>query len=336
MKKTYTYLCIAAGILSLALAGAYMGYRCLFQPNVKDTSATLTLYGDESKDEVISKMTDSGILISDRTFRLLSDWKLDRIKAGCYRFKESADNRYIINSIRMGWQTPTTITVSGKIRGIAKLSSILSGQLLADSTALDNAFRKYGNGKDELTALSHLIPNTYEVYWTITPEELIQRFEKEYVSFWNDERKSKAERMGLTPEEVSILASIVGEESNVEEELPVIAGVYFNRLRKGIPLQADPTVKFALKDQNIKRILRKHLETDSPYNTYRKTGLPPGPIVVPSSTEIDAVLNYREHNYLYFCADPSFNGTHRFATTLREHNRNAAEYHQALNRMKIN
>ena len=334
MKKTILYISIA--ILLLALAAGYTAYTCLFRPNIKDSSVCITLYDSDSREDVIRKISESGMLVSDRTFSLLAHWKLDRVTTGCYRFNDSADNRYIVNSIRMGWQTPTTFTVSGKIRSIARLSSVLSGQLAADSASIDQAFRKYGEGRDEMTTLSIVIPNTYEVYWTISPEKLIERFEQEYRRFWNSERTAKAEKIGLTPKEAGILASIVGEESNVEKELPVIAGVYINRLKRGIPLQADPTVKFAAQDPGLKRILLKHLDIDSPYNTYKHTGLPPGPIVVPSSTEIDAVLNYREHDFLYFCADPSFDGTHRFAKGLREHNRNAAEYHQALSRLKIN
>ena len=158
---------------------------------------------------------------------------------------------------------------------------------------------------------------------------------KEYDKFWNTERTAKAKEIGLTPQQVSVLASIVCEETNYAPEMPRVAGVYMNRLKKGMKLDADPTVKYALGDPTIKRILFRHLEVDSPYNTYKNIGLPPGPITIPSIKGIEAVLEYENHNYLYFCASPAMDGTHRFARTLVEHNRNAKEYQAKLNKLKI-
>ena len=185
------------------------------------------------------------------------------------------------------------------------------------------------------TIVAMFIPNTYEVYWNVSPERFMARMKREYKAFWNASRQEKAQAAGLSPVEVSVLASIVEEESAAVDEYPVIAGLYLNRLKAGIPLQADPTVKFAVGDFSLRRILDKHLEVDSPYNTYKYAGLPPGPIRIPSIQALDAVLNYTKHRYLYMCAKEDFSGRHNFAVTLAEHNRNAARYRSELNRRKI-
>jgi UPF0755 protein len=176
------------------------------------------------------------------------------------------------------------------------------------------------------------IPNTYEVYYNITPAQLIDRMHDEYELFWNEERRKKAEAIGLTTVEVSVLASIVQAETIKRDEAPVIAGLYINRLKKGIPLQADPTLVYAVGDFTLKRVLNEHKEVDSPYNTYKYRGLPPGPINMPEITSIDAVLNYKPSNYLYMCAREDFSGYHNFTSNLAEHNRNAHRYQQALSR----
>jgi UPF0755 protein len=190
-------------------------------------------------------------------------------------------------------------------------------------------------GFDQYSIVCNFIPNTYEVYWTISPKGLLLKMNKEYKRYWNDERLALAKQLGLSPNEVMTLASIVSEESNQEKEYSLIAGVYLNRVRKGMLLQADPTVKFALQDFSLKRILGKHLEVESPYNTYRKTGLPPGPICIPSVKVIDAVLHTQPHSYIYFCAKEDFSGYHNFAVTLEEHNQNARRYQRALNEHNI-
>jgi UPF0755 protein len=179
------------------------------------------------------------------------------------------------------------------------------------------------------------IPNTYEVYWNTPAEKLIERMKREYDVFWNNDRRRKAENIRLTPIEVSILASIVEEETAAPDEYPIVAGLYLNRLYKGMMLQADPTVKFAVGDFSLRRILNRHLEVDSPYNTYMYAGLPPGPIRIPSPKSIDAVLNHTVHNYLYMCAKEDFSGRHNFAVTLKEHNKNAEKYRAELNRRGI-
>ena len=192
---------------------------------------------------------------------------------------------------------------------------------------------KYGFKPEEMIGM--FIPNTYEVWWNITPEGLTERMKKEYDNFWNEERVAKLARTRLTQKEVTTLASIICEETRMTDEMPTMAGVYINRLRRGMLLQADPTVKFAIGDFTIRRVLNRHLEVDSPYNTYKYAGLPPSPICMPSIKGIDAVLNYKESNYLYFCAKEDFSGYHNFARTLSEHNQNARRYANALNRAGI-
>lgn len=231
------------------------------------------------------------------------------------------------------------LTLSGNIRNLEKLSGILGRKLACDSASFSQYFAKEEvwkeNGFGKETFMAMFLPNTYEVYWTISPEKFVERMKKEYDKFWNGDRKAKAREIGLSELEVSILASIVCEETNYTPEMPRVAGVYMNRLKRGMKLDADPTVKFALGDPAIKRILFRHLKVDSPYNTYLNAGLPPGPITIPGIKGIDAVLNYENHNYLYFCANSNMDGTHKFARTLSEHNRNARAYQAALNRMKI-
>ena len=263
----------------------------------------------------------------------------ENFKPGRYIFTPDKSNKELVRMLRMGWETPMMLTLSGNIRGMEKLSGILGKRLAADSAAFMEHFARQdvwkGNGFEQQTFMAMFLPNTYEVYWTITPEKFVERMKKEYDKFWNSGRKEKAAAIGLTPVEVSILASIVCEETNHAPEMPRVAGVYMNRLKKGMKLDADPTVKFALNDPTIRRILFRHLKVDSPYNTYLYAGLPPGPITIPSIKGIDAVLNYENHNYLYFCANANMDGTHKFARTLAEHNRNARDYQAALNRLKI-
>ena len=263
----------------------------------------------------------------------------DNFKSGRYILTPDKSNKDIVRMLQNGWESPMMLTLSGNIRNLEKLSGILGRRLAADSASFMEYFQRpevwQENGFARETFMAMFIPNTYEVYWTITPQKFVQRMKKEYDKFWNGERIAKADSIGLKPLEVSILASIVCEETNYVPEMPKVAGVYMNRLKRGMKLDADPTVKFALNDPSIKRILFRHLEVDSPYNTYKHAGLPPGPITIPGTKGIDAVLNYSRHDYLYFCANANMDGTHKFAKGLSEHNRNAREYQAALNRMKI-
>ena len=240
--------------------------------------------------------------------------------------------------LRSGIQEPVQL-VFNNIRTPEKLAGMIAGQIEADSLEILSLFsntvlmEKHQFSRE--TIMGVFIPNTYEIYWNTSGEEFLDRMVREYRIFWNEKRLARARRIELEPMEVMTLASIVDEETFMKEEEVRIAGVYINRLNRHIRLHADPTVKFAAGDMNITRVLNKHLKIDSPYNTYRHGGLPPGPIVIPSISAIDAVLNYERHNYLYFCAKEDFSGYHNFAKTLAQHNKNARSYQNALNRRKI-
>lgn len=260
-----------------------------------------------------------------------------RLKAGHYTMGQGQSVISVVRMFVLGEQAPVNLVI-GEARTLPQLAGKLSKQIMADSTALLSALRnselkaKYGYKKDSIIAM--FVPNTYQVYWTITPEQLLERMNCEYKAFWNKDREAKLATTKLTKYQAMTLASIVYEETKNRGEMPKIAGVYINRLRKKMPLQACPTVKYAMGDFTLTRILHRHLRYDSPFNTYRNAGLPPAPICIPSIAAIDAVLNYDKNNYLYFCAKPEFDGTHNFARTLREHNANSRKYNEALKRLK--
>lgn len=260
-----------------------------------------------------------------------------RLKAGHYIIKQGQSVISVVRMFVLGEQAPVNLVI-GEARTLPQLAGRLSKQIMADSTLLLSALRnselkaRYGYQRDSIIAM--FVPNTYQVYWTITPEQLLERMNREYNAFWNRDREAKLATTKLTKYQAMTLASIVYEETKNRGEMPKIAGVYINRLRKKMPLQACPTVKYAMGDFTLTRILYKHLRYDSPFNTYRNAGLPPAPICIPSIAAIDAVLNYDKNNYLYFCAKPEFDGTHNFARTLREHNANSRKYNEALKRLK--
>jgi len=329
---------IALVFCLIGAAAALRIYKLFFVSNTQGDPIYVHLYSGDDYSLLTKYLESSGTVINMKRFEKVAKYEKlpESVKSGRYKISAGMDNRQLARMFKLGWQVPINITISGNIREMSKLASVLSARLECDSISLLNAL-KDDELIDSLGFSSYSFPamfllNTYEVFWTITPKEIIKRFKKEYDTFWNSERMALANSIGLSPIEVSTLASIVSEESNLKVEHPIIAGVYINRLRIGMPLQADPTIKFALNDLTIKRILYSHLEIDSPYNTYQYRGLPPGPIVLPSPEIIDAVLNYTQHNYLYFCAKPSLDGSHSFAVNLSEHNRNAAAYHAAISR----
>ena len=336
-KKRYIKWAIIAALFITCIAAALLlkSYFTHYKKNVPDK---FTLYITPQTTYASLIDTLEQYLLEIRSFEksFAKENPNGKMECGRYVFKSQTKNIEMVRAIRNGWQTPYRLTLSGNIRGAEKLSGILGRRLMRDSSEFSNYFNdpqiwtKYDLTKE--TFISLFIPNTYEVYWNCTPEEFTNRMAKEHSRFWTEERLKKAQELGLSKEEVSTLASIVCEESNYGPELPTIAGVYINRLKRGMRLEADPTVKYALNDPSIKRILFKHLKVDSPYNTYKHPGLPPGPITIPSSRGIDAVLNYEKHKYLYFCANANLDGTHKFASTLSEHNRNAREYQRAISR----
>lgn len=262
----------------------------------------------------------------------------NHINPGRYEIKNRMSNNDLVNLIRSGKQKPVKVTFNN-IRTLPDLAKSISKQIEPDKQTLlhvftnDSLIESYGFSQH--TVIAMFIPNTYEFYWNTSAISFFHRMYNEYSIFWTKKRIHKAEQIPLSEVEVITLASIVDEETLREDEMPAIAGVYINRLKKNIRLQADPTVKYANRDFTIKRVLNKHLRANSPYNTYRHGGLPPGPISIPSITAIDAVLNYENHNYYYFCAKEDFSGYHRFARTNQEHNRNRALYQKALNKRRI-
>ncbi|MDF9828886.1 endolytic transglycosylase MltG [Parabacteroides sp. PF5-6] len=262
----------------------------------------------------------------------------ENMKTGRYAVTPGMSSWELVNILRKGQQTPTRITFNN-VRFLDDLARRLDEQLMltADDilTRLSDPAYCDSLGFTTETIRAMFIPNTYEIYWNISPDRLIERMKKEYDTFWNENRRAKAKAIGLSPVEVAVLASIVEEETAVAEEFPIVAGLYINRLHRGMLLQADPTVKYAVGDFALQRILYAHLEIDSPYNTYIYAGLPPGPLRIPSIQGLNAVLNYTKHNYLYMVAKEDFSGRHNFATTLTEHNRNANRYRTELNRRNI-
>ena len=261
-----------------------------------------------------------------------------RFRTGRYMFHEGESVIRAVRKLVLGEQSPVKLVV-GEARTLPQLAGKLAKQIEADSATLLSAMRnkqlrkELGFVKDSTIAM--FIPNTYEVWWDITPERLLHRIKREYDHFWNEERSTKLKRCGLSKYEAMTLASIVYEEVKIPSEMRMIAGVYINRLRRGIALQACPTVKYAMGDFALQRILHKHLKYRSPFNTYINRGLPPAPICVPSIAAIDAVLNYADHNYLYFCARPELDGRHNFARTLAEHNANSRKYSAAIEKLGV-
>ena len=339
MKKRTRNLLLAFAVLLLAgILAALNFYGTFYYNNVADLEKQPVIQIPRSYDydQMIAAVLQSGAIDNEKTFlRTARFMKLkDQFRPGQYRFRKGMGNKALVRSLQKGWQTPVRLVIPGYFRSLDRFADFLGEQLEASADdfnlALHDGRKAAAYGFQPETFIGMFIPNTYEVWWTVTPDEFLERMHQEYLKFWTPERDAKAAAIGLTRQEVSTLASIVIEESKYEPELPRIAGVYMNRLNRGMPLQADPTVIFAVGDPSLKRVLNKHLETESPYNTYKYTGLPPGPITMPPVVAIDAVLNYEHHDYLYFCAKDSFDGQHVFAKTLSAHNENARRYQRAL------
>ena len=261
-----------------------------------------------------------------------------KIKPGKYRLSAGMSNRRLINMLKSGNQEPVKLYFQN-IRLKENFVGMVSKKLEADSVSMSKLLdstefvQAYGFTPDNVYTL--FIPNSYEFYWNTDAKTFFTKMFENYQQFWNEGRLAKAKKLNLSPAEVSILASIVDSEALVDREMPMIAGLYLNRLQRGIKLEADPTVIFANKDFSIRRVLNKHLRKESPYNTYIHTGLPPGPITMPSIAAIDAVLHAKTHNYIYMCAKEDFSGTHNFASNLNEHLANAKRFQQALNERNI-
>lgn len=330
---------IIISLLLIAIIGAFVVRRTIFKPFNLEETAYIYINKEKNYEDVISQLKKAN-LPSEQMFRILSE-RMNypaNLKTGRYAIKDGMTMPDVIRMLRSGNQTPVNITFNN-MRTKENVAGRLSQQLLMDSVTLLNALNDDEKikelGFDENTLVAMFIPNTYEVYWDTSVDNLLSRMKKEYERFWNDNRKSKAKNIGLSPVQVSTLASIVEEEATYSDEYPIVAGLYLNRLKKGMRLEADPTVKFAVGDFSLRRILFRHLEVESPYNTYKNTGLPPGPIRIPSIKAIDGTLSPQSHNYLFMCAKDDLSGRHNFAITHAEHARNAARYQQALNQKGI-
>jgi UPF0755 protein len=339
MKKLRILMLTAATII---VAGAFAGWWLILKPSVIVRGEKAVIFIPEGAD--FGKVLDSLNSHMDIKYPRIFSWVAGmknypaHIKAGKYAFERDMSPLSMINRLRSGDQTPVRVTFNN-IRTIPQLAGKVGGQIEADSASIagflsdpQNYIRE-GFSKEEV--ISVFIPDTYEFYWNTDASAFYRRMVKEYKKFWNETRLAKARELQLTPVEVAILASIVDDEVLKASEKPTIAGVYINRLKRGIPLQACPTIKFALNDFTITRVLKKHLTVDSPYNTYKHKGFPPGPIGCPTKEGIDAVLNAEKHDYLYFVAKADFSGYHHFSRTLAEHNRYAAEYQRELDKRKI-
>ena len=342
MKKKIKYLILAASLFIVLCIGVLSyAYYLVMSPQIKlDETVYIYIYPDDTKETITQKIIETAKPDNIQGFNLLA-WhnNFDKQKrTGKYAIKNGDTMHALYRRLVSNQHTPVRVTVPAN-RTIEQLVGSVCKQLMIDSLELIEFTTSkpyyYRIGYTEATLPSLFLPNTYEVYWNIVPERFMIRMMKERRNFWNDERKAKAAAIGLTIEEVATLASIVDEETNTDAEKPIVSGLYINRLKRGMLLQADPTVKYALGDFGRKRILKADLEIDSPYNTYKYKGLPPGPIRIPTIQAIESVLNHAKHNYLYMCAKEDFSGTHNFATTLAQHNANAKRYQQALNRLNI-
>lgn len=315
-------------------------YQIGFQPNVKTEKFFLYIPTNANYKQVIDSLETNKVLKNINTFSKIASFKKyeSKIKPGKYLLKKGMNNRQIINLLISGNQIPVNLTFNN-VRTNEQLAGKLSKQIELDSIDLirylnnESYLIKYNFKPIDIKLM--FIPNTYKVWWNISIEGLFERMNKEYYKFWNNKRVIEAQKTGLNIKEVGILASIVEEETAKNDEKSIIASVYLNRLRKNMLLQADPTVKYAIGDFGLKRILGKHLKYDSPFNTYIYNGLPPGPICIPSISSIDAVLENKQTKYLYFCAKDDFSGYHNFAQNIQEHIFNARKYQKALNRLKI-
>lgn len=346
MKKNTRRKYLIPAVACLVVAGIVYYY---FFASMAAGNETRYVYidTDDTVDSVYTKLADVSSSNGMEGFKTLvrHSHYADNIRTGRYAITPGEGAFTVFRHMKNGLQSPVSLTVPS-VRTLDRLAAELSKRLMVDSAAIYEALsdeaicKKYGY--DTATVAALFIPNTYDIYWNVSVEKLLDRMKKENHNFWSRQREEKARAMKLTPVEVTTLASIIDEETANDGEKPMVAGMYYNRLMlrnaeypDGMPLQADPTIKFAWKRFDLKRIYNNLLYIKSPYNTYKNPGLPPGPIRIPSIAGIDAVLNHVHHDYLYMCAKEDFSGTHNFARTYEEHLQNAKRYSEALNRRGI-
>ena len=337
-KRIYIILIVC---LVLMLSTATNFSLKLFRSNTNKQFEQGYLYipTGSNLDDIVAIIKAQQILNNTESFKWVANkMNFKNIKPGKYKITKGLSNIELVRLLRSGKQEPIKLTFQN-IRLKTDFAGYIGKNFEIDSLAFLNMLdsidlvRQYGF--DEETIFCMFIPNTYEMYWNTSKEKFFERMQKEYVKFWHTERLAQAKAIGLSPVQVSILASIVDQEALLNREMVRIAGVYMNRLNRGIKLEADPTVIFANGDFTVKRVLYKLLQKDSPYNTYKYIGLPPGPICMPSVAAIDAVLHFEKHNYIYFCAKEDFSGLHNFASNVTEHQMNARKFQQALNNRGI-
>ncbi len=335
IKRKPLFLITGILLLLVITVGIY-AYSVIFRPVALKETIYIYIKQKKNYENVVTQLKENKVLPSEKIFRMLAE-RMNypaKVKTGRYAISDGMTMPEMIRLLRSGNQTPVDLTFNN-MRTAENLAGRISQQLMMDSVTLLHALKdpaiaeKYGFNK--FSFLSMFIPNTYEVYWDTGTGNLLERMKSEYDAFWSDARRERAGKIGLTPLEVSTLASIVEEEATYADEYPVVAGLYLNRLKKEMRLEADPTVKFAVGDFSLRRILYRHLEVESPYNTYKNSGLPPGPIRIPSIRAIDGTLSPQQHDYLFMCAKEDLSGRHNFAVTHAEHARNAARYQKALN-----
>jgi len=340
MKKFLWFL-----FFILIIAGSWTSYKYYqwFKRSAIKTGVTnesIYVHSGTSLNKLYSILDKSNALKSIEDFKKLSELKgFEKPRPGHYILNHGQSNNQLVNLFMGGLQTPVKLVIN-PVRTAEALAGKVAGFIELDSLSILNALQSEELAKeygfDQKSFYTLFIPDTYEVYWNLSLNRLFERMDKEYQYFWNTERKAKAKALDLSPGEVTILASIVlAEQLKHPDERPTIAGLYLNRLKKGMALQSDPTLIYAIGDFSINRVLNKDKEIDSPYNTYMYPGLPPGPIYLPDKSSIDAVLNAKSSRYLYMCAKPDNSGYHAFATNLSQHNRNAKKYQRWISKQGI-
>lgn len=344
-RSLWFKITLISGLFTLAIL-VYVGidlYNRIYRPNVvlkANDSNFFFIHTGATYQNVLDSLTQKGIITNRNTFDWVAEKKhyKHKIKPGRYRIESGMSNDDLVNLLRSGNQSPLKLTIQNH-KSAQHLAGYLSHQLELDSLSFlrllqnPDTLKRYGFNTDNILCM--FIPNTYEFYWNTDAYKCFKKMHREYQKYWSTERLEKASKIGLSNIDVCILASIVQQESYIESQKPTIAGVYINRLRKGMALQSDPTLIFAIGDYTIRRVLNSHKSIESPYNTYKHKGLPPGPIIMPDPSSQNAVLNYEKHAYLFFCAREDFSGYHNFAETYAQHLVYARRYQYALDTSKI-
>lgn len=335
MKKALKFILVA--LVILAGAAAFVVGRYYIDNKKPNFTEEYVLYvrPETTLGQIADSLRSGAGMIRPKSLERVFK-KMDvasKIKPGRYVVDATCPSIYVARMLVFGWQTPQDLVLSGTMRSKDRIAKKISTQMMVDSASVADALNDrdflagYGFTPENVFAL--ILPDTYQMYWTASVEDIFDRLKKEYEAFWTPERDAKAKAQGLNRMQVSVMASIVSGETLKDFEYPVIAGVYLNRYKKGMKLQADPTIAFCY-NYTLDRILKKHLQVDSPYNTYKHVGLPPAPINVPPKACLDAVLDPAKHGYIYFCASEEFDGTHRFSVTYSEHLKNARKFQRAL------